>query len=226
MAPVVIIIGAVIVLLLIGGWVIGLAFKLLWFVLIGILIGALARLILPGRQAISWLWTAGAGIAGSLLGAILADLFDAGGHRAVPGRDRVGGDSDRALQRIAYLADPSGARALPSAARSLLLGLAYWTVCELWWMTIGKRIFSIRVASADGEGMTWRQTPTAPRGRVPVLHSVPGRRHRREDELGDAAGRPGDRDVRRRARLAAEVWIGEAPGTPNEDGPRPKEVRL
>ncbi len=79
MAPVVIIIGAVIVLLLIGGWVIGLAFKLLWFVLIGILIGALARLILPGKQAISWLWTAGAGIAGSLLGAILADVFDAGG---------------------------------------------------------------------------------------------------------------------------------------------------
>ena len=78
MAPVVIIIGAVIVLLLIGGWVIGLAFKLIWLVLIGILIGALGRAILPGRQAIGWLGTAGAGIAGSLLGAILANLFDAG----------------------------------------------------------------------------------------------------------------------------------------------------
>jgi uncharacterized membrane protein YeaQ/YmgE (transglycosylase-associated protein family) len=76
--PVVIIIGAIIVLLLIGGWVIGLAFKLLWFVLIGILIGALGRAILPGRQSISWAWTAGAGIVGSLLGAILADVFDAG----------------------------------------------------------------------------------------------------------------------------------------------------
>ena len=78
MAPVVIIIGAVIVLLLIGGWVIGLAFKLLWLVLIGILIGALGRAILPGRQSIGWLGTAGAGIAGSLLGAILANVFDAG----------------------------------------------------------------------------------------------------------------------------------------------------
>jgi len=76
--PVVIIIGAVIVMLLIGGWVIGLAFKLLWFVLIGILIGALGRAILPGRQGISWLWTAGAGIVGSLLGAVLASIFDAG----------------------------------------------------------------------------------------------------------------------------------------------------
>jgi uncharacterized membrane protein YeaQ/YmgE (transglycosylase-associated protein family) len=75
---VVIIIGAVILMLLIGGWVIGLAFKLLWFVLIGILIGALGRAILPGRQGISWLWTAGAGIVGSLLGAVLASIFDAG----------------------------------------------------------------------------------------------------------------------------------------------------
>ena len=40
---------------------------------------AMARLILPGRHAIGWLGTAGAGIAGSLLGAILADLFDANG---------------------------------------------------------------------------------------------------------------------------------------------------
>jgi uncharacterized membrane protein YeaQ/YmgE (transglycosylase-associated protein family) len=76
--PVVIIIGAIIVMLLIGGWVIGLAFKLLWFVLIGVLIGALGRAILPGRQGISWLWTAGAGIIGSLLGAVLASIFDAG----------------------------------------------------------------------------------------------------------------------------------------------------
>ena len=76
---VVIVIGAIIVLLLVGGWLVGLAFSLLWFVLVGLLIGALGRLILPGRREISWLGTAGAGIAGSLLGANLADLFDAGG---------------------------------------------------------------------------------------------------------------------------------------------------
>ena len=79
MAAVLIVIAAIIVFLLIGGWVIGLAFSLFWFVLIGILIGALARAVLPGRQAIGWLGTAGAGIAGSLLGGILADIFDAGG---------------------------------------------------------------------------------------------------------------------------------------------------
>jgi uncharacterized membrane protein YeaQ/YmgE (transglycosylase-associated protein family) len=79
MAPVIIVLVAIIVFLLIGGWLVGLAFSLLWFVIVGLLIGALARAILPGRQAIGWLGTMGAGLAGSLLGAILADLFDAGG---------------------------------------------------------------------------------------------------------------------------------------------------
>jgi uncharacterized membrane protein YeaQ/YmgE (transglycosylase-associated protein family) len=68
-----------IVLLLVGGAIIGLAFKLLWFLLVGILIGALARLILPGRQEIGYLATALAGIAGSLLGGIIGDILDTGG---------------------------------------------------------------------------------------------------------------------------------------------------
>jgi uncharacterized membrane protein YeaQ/YmgE (transglycosylase-associated protein family) len=69
----------VIVVLLIIGWaVVGLALKLLWWALLGLFIGALARLILPGRQAIGWLATAGAGIGGALLGGIIANALDLG----------------------------------------------------------------------------------------------------------------------------------------------------
>ena len=68
-----------IVLLVVVGWVVvGLAFKLLWWALIGLAIGAVARLILPGRQAIGLLGTAGAGIAGALLGGIIADAIGVG----------------------------------------------------------------------------------------------------------------------------------------------------
>jgi uncharacterized membrane protein YeaQ/YmgE (transglycosylase-associated protein family) len=69
----------VIALLLVGGAIIGLALKLLWLVLVGLLLGALARLILPGRQEIGYLATALAGIAGSLLGGIIGDILDTGG---------------------------------------------------------------------------------------------------------------------------------------------------
>ena len=54
---------AVVALLVVGGLVIGLAFKLLWWALIGLAIGAPARLVLPGRQTIGLLATAGAGVA-------------------------------------------------------------------------------------------------------------------------------------------------------------------
>ena len=68
-----------VVLLFVVGWaVVGLAFTLLWWALLGLLIGALARLILPGRQTIGWLATAGAGVAGALLGGIIADALDVG----------------------------------------------------------------------------------------------------------------------------------------------------
>lgn len=69
---------AIVVLLLVGGFLFGLALNLLWWVLIGLFIGALARLIVPGRQAMGWLATAGAGIAGSLLGGIIANAADLG----------------------------------------------------------------------------------------------------------------------------------------------------
>jgi uncharacterized membrane protein YeaQ/YmgE (transglycosylase-associated protein family) len=68
----------VILVLLLAGSLIGLAFSLLWLALTGLVIGALGRLVLPGRQNISLVATALVGIAASLLGGILANLFDVG----------------------------------------------------------------------------------------------------------------------------------------------------
>jgi uncharacterized membrane protein YeaQ/YmgE (transglycosylase-associated protein family) len=68
----------VIAVLLLGGWLIGLAFALLWLMLTGLIIGGLGRLVLPGRQDIGLLLTALVGIAASLLGGILANVFDVG----------------------------------------------------------------------------------------------------------------------------------------------------
>ena len=42
-------------------------------VIFGIILGPLARLILPGRQAIGIGWTIGAGFIGALIGGLVAD---------------------------------------------------------------------------------------------------------------------------------------------------------
>jgi uncharacterized membrane protein YeaQ/YmgE (transglycosylase-associated protein family) len=76
--PLVLVLVLVVLLLVVGWVVVGLVFKLLWWVLVGILIGALARALLPGRQRLGILATALAGIAGALLGGILANAFDVG----------------------------------------------------------------------------------------------------------------------------------------------------
>jgi uncharacterized membrane protein YeaQ/YmgE (transglycosylase-associated protein family) len=76
---VVVILLIVVLALLLGGALLGLAFELVWLALIGLVIGALARLVLPGQQAIGWLGTIGAGIAGAILGGVLAHAFDWGG---------------------------------------------------------------------------------------------------------------------------------------------------
>jgi len=68
----------VILALLLMGALIGLAVKLLWWGLIGLVIGALARLVLPGDQPFGIIATMLYGIAGSLLGGILADAFGLG----------------------------------------------------------------------------------------------------------------------------------------------------
>ncbi len=75
---VVVVLLIVVLVLLLAGSLVGLAFNLLWLVATGLVIGALGRLVLPGRQAISVLATALVGVAASLLGGILANLFDVG----------------------------------------------------------------------------------------------------------------------------------------------------
>jgi uncharacterized membrane protein YeaQ/YmgE (transglycosylase-associated protein family) len=75
---VVVILVIIILALLLAGSLVGLAFSLLWLVLTGLVVGALGRLVLPGRQNISILMTALVGIGASLLGGILANLFDVG----------------------------------------------------------------------------------------------------------------------------------------------------
>ena len=75
---VVVVLGVVILALLLAGALVGLAFELFWLAITGLIIGALGRLVLPGRQEIGLLATALIGIAASLLGGILANLFDAG----------------------------------------------------------------------------------------------------------------------------------------------------
>ena len=75
---VVVILLIVVLVLLVAGSLIGLAFSLLWLVVTGLVVGALGRLVLPGRQNVSLLATALIGIAASLLGGILANLFDVG----------------------------------------------------------------------------------------------------------------------------------------------------
>ncbi|MEV1084918.1 GlsB/YeaQ/YmgE family stress response membrane protein [Streptomyces sp. NPDC050211] len=47
-------------------------------IVIGIIIGVLGRLVVPGRQRIGILWTILVGIAAALLGSALANAFDVG----------------------------------------------------------------------------------------------------------------------------------------------------
>jgi uncharacterized membrane protein YeaQ/YmgE (transglycosylase-associated protein family) len=75
---IVVVLLVVILFLLLAGSIIGLAFSLFWLALTGLIIGALGRLVLPGRHDISLLATALIGIGASLLGGVLANLFDVG----------------------------------------------------------------------------------------------------------------------------------------------------
>lgn len=75
---IVIVLLVVVLILLVAGSLIGLAFSLIWLAITGLVIGALGRLVLPGRQNVSLLMTALIGIAASLLGGILANIFDVG----------------------------------------------------------------------------------------------------------------------------------------------------
>ena len=63
----------------VAGWiVVGLAVKLLWWALVGLVIGGLARAVLPGRQRIGVLETALVGIGSALLGGLIAHIVGVG----------------------------------------------------------------------------------------------------------------------------------------------------
>ncbi|GAA1780944.1 hypothetical protein [Actinomadura chokoriensis] len=51
---------------------------ILWFIVVGAVIGALARLLVPGRNPIGILLTLLIGIAGAILGGVVADALGAG----------------------------------------------------------------------------------------------------------------------------------------------------
>lgn len=53
-------------------------FQILGLILVGLVIGALARLIKPGRQRMSLLATMGLGVVGAIIGGFLASLIGAG----------------------------------------------------------------------------------------------------------------------------------------------------
>lgn len=48
------------------------------FLIAGLIIGLLARLLLPGRQKIGLVWTLVLGVAGSLIGGTIANLIGTG----------------------------------------------------------------------------------------------------------------------------------------------------
>jgi uncharacterized membrane protein YeaQ/YmgE (transglycosylase-associated protein family) len=68
-----------IVMIALGVAVVGVVLKLLWWALVGLLIGALARLVLSGNPPIGWLGTIAAGIAGALLGGVIGDAVGGNG---------------------------------------------------------------------------------------------------------------------------------------------------
>ena len=48
------------------------------FIVAGLIIGALARLLMPGKQKIGLLWTLGLGLAGSVIGGTIANAIGTG----------------------------------------------------------------------------------------------------------------------------------------------------
>ncbi|GAA4240843.1 hypothetical protein GCM10022254_67140 [Actinomadura meridiana] len=51
---------------------------ILWFIVVGAIIGALARLLVPGRNPIGVLLTVLVGVGGSIGGGVIADALGAG----------------------------------------------------------------------------------------------------------------------------------------------------
>ena len=50
-------------------------FHLIWMLIVGLVVGAIARWFMPGIEGMGWLMTALLGIAGSFVGGFIARLF-------------------------------------------------------------------------------------------------------------------------------------------------------
>jgi uncharacterized membrane protein YeaQ/YmgE (transglycosylase-associated protein family) len=68
---------AIVVLAIVGGAILGLLLHVVWWAIVGLVVGLLARLVLPdARGGIGPFQTVLFGIAGALLGGVLAGAFD------------------------------------------------------------------------------------------------------------------------------------------------------
>jgi uncharacterized membrane protein YeaQ/YmgE (transglycosylase-associated protein family) len=47
----------------------------IWMVIVGLIVGAIARLIMPGAQSMGWIMTSIIGIAGSIVGGFVSSLI-------------------------------------------------------------------------------------------------------------------------------------------------------
>jgi uncharacterized membrane protein YeaQ/YmgE (transglycosylase-associated protein family) len=67
---------AIVVLAIIGSTLLGIVLHVVWWAIVGLVVGILARLVLTDARKVSWLQTILFGIAGALLGGVLASAFD------------------------------------------------------------------------------------------------------------------------------------------------------
>ena len=48
---------------------------IIWTIIVGLVVGAIARWVMPGTQSMSWIMTSVLGIAGSLVGGLVGSLI-------------------------------------------------------------------------------------------------------------------------------------------------------
>ena len=85
--------------------------NIIWIIIGGAIIGALARLLMPGKQNIPWWATIGAGIVGMLLGDFLAQLL---GVKETAGFDWI----RHGLQLVVGIAAVAGVVAIMGRGKS------------------------------------------------------------------------------------------------------------
>jgi len=85
--------------------------NIIWIIIGGAIIGALARLLMPGRQSIPWWATIGAGIVGMFVGDFLAQLL---GVKETAGFDWI----RHGLQLVVGIAAVAGVVAIMGRGKS------------------------------------------------------------------------------------------------------------